>query len=89
MTDRAPAADDLRCIDFVDEMTAYLDGELDDQERGRIERHLAGCAGCRAAVDQFQTTIQLAGRLSAADVATLDQVIRDRLMATLRIPRRR
>jgi hypothetical protein len=31
----------------------------------------------------------VAGRLSPADVASLDPLIRDRLMATLRIPRRR
>jgi anti-sigma factor RsiW len=89
MSDRAPAEDDLRCIDFVRVMTAYLDGQADDAQRARIERHLEGCVGCQAALDQFQTVIRLAGRLSAADVARIDPLIRDRLMATLRTPRRR
>jgi anti-sigma factor (TIGR02949 family) len=89
LTERASAADEMRCIDLVDEISAYLDGELDDVERSRIERHLEGCPGCQAAIDQFQTVIRLGGRLSAADVATIDPLIRDRLMGTLRVPRRR
>ena len=89
MTPRLPPDDDVRCIDFVRVVSAYVDGELDDAERSRIERHLEGCEGCRAAVDQFETVIRLAGRLSPADVADLDPLIRDRLMTTLRIPRRR
>ena len=89
MTEQTPAADDLRCIDVVRVVNAYVDGEIDTAERARIERHLEGCQGCQAAIDQFQTVIRLAGRLTPADVASLDPLIRDRLMTTLRIPRRR
>ena len=89
MTDRIEAGDDLRCIDFMRVVSAFVDGELDDAERSRIERHLKGCDGCQAAVDQFRTVMRLAGRLSPADVAGLDPLIRDRLMTTLQIPRRR
>jgi predicted anti-sigma-YlaC factor YlaD len=81
--------DDLQCIEFVDLVTAYLDGQVDEHQRGRIDEHLQGCQGCRAALGQFQTVIRLAGRLSAADVADVDPLVRDRLMATLRAPRRR
>ena len=89
MNDQARTDDELRCIDFVDEISAYIDGDVADVERTRIERHLEGCPGCRAAVDQFQTIKRMAGRISPADVASIDPLIRDRLMATLRIPRRR
>ncbi len=89
MSDRASSEDELRCVEFVHEVSAYLDGEVDDAERPRIERHLEGCRGCQAAIDQFQTVIRLAGRLSPADVAGIDPLIRDRLLATLRVPRRR
>jgi anti-sigma factor RsiW len=88
VSDRASAADELRCVDLVDEISAYLDGELDEVERARIERHLEGCPGCQAAIDQFQTVIRLGSRLSAADVAKIDPLIRDRLIGTLRLPRR-
>jgi anti-sigma factor RsiW len=89
MSHQPPDEDDLVCVDLVRVISAYLDGEVDDAKRARIERHLQGCEGCQATVEQFQTVIRLAGRLSAADVARIDPLIRDRLMATLRIPRRR
>jgi hypothetical protein len=54
-----------------------------------MEHHLEGCAGCRAALGQIRTVIRLTGRLTAADVASIDPLIRDRLMSTLRVPRRR
>jgi anti-sigma factor RsiW len=70
-------------------VTEYLDGELDDSQRARIERHLEVCDGCRAALDQFQTVIRLVGRITPADVARIDALTRDRLMATLHAARRR
>ncbi|HEV2907048.1 MAG TPA: zf-HC2 domain-containing protein [Actinomycetota bacterium] len=81
--------DDLTCIDLVNRVTEYLDGELDESHRARIERHLEVCDGCRAALDQFQTVIHLVGRLTPSDVARIDALTRDRLMATLGAARRR
>jgi anti-sigma factor RsiW len=86
---RGSSPDELACIDLVNRVTEYLDGKLDERQRERIERHLEVCDGCRAALDQFQTVIRLAGRLTAADVARIDALTRDRLMATLRVMRRR
>ena len=89
MTYRLPATDEeLRCIEFADLVTAYLEGTLDEAQRNRIDAHLAGCQGCRAAVEQYRTLKAVAGRLTAADVADLDPFIRDRLLSTLRIPRK-
>ena len=81
--------DDLACIDPVKKVTEYLDGELDESQRARIERYLEVCDGCRAALDHFQTVIHLVGRLTPTDVARIDALTRDRLMATLRAARRR
>jgi predicted anti-sigma-YlaC factor YlaD len=89
MNDSRWRTDDPRCIEFVSLVTAYLDGEVDQEQRRRIDNHLDGCQGCRAALHQFRTVIRLAGRLTAADVAEVDPLIRDRLTATLRAPRRR
>jgi anti-sigma factor (TIGR02949 family) len=84
-----PDPDDLQCKELADSLTEYLDGELDEGRRRDIERHLEGCPGCRVALDQFQTVIRLTGRLTAADVARIDALARERLMATLRVTRRR
>jgi anti-sigma factor RsiW len=89
MSDSGLAADDLQCIEFVSVVTEYLDGEASEDDRRRIDKHLEHCRGCQAALAQFQAVISLAGRLTAADVTSIDPLIRDRLMTTLRIPRRR
>ncbi len=86
---REPSPDDLACIELADTLTEYLDGEVNQGQRARIERHIEGCEGCRAALDQFQTVVRLTGRLSEADVARIDALVRDRLMAALRAMRRR
>jgi anti-sigma factor RsiW len=74
---------------LVNKVTEYLDGKLDEGQREHIEQHLGVCDGCRAALDQFQSVIRLVGRLAPADVARIDALTRDRLMATLRVMRRR
>ena len=84
-----PSPDDLQCVQLVDTLTDYLDGEVNEGQRRRVEQHLATCEGCRAALDQFQTVIGLAGRLTSADVAHIDALVRDRLIATLGVVRRR
>ena len=89
MTDPSQPERDLRCVELVDCLTAYLDGAVDEAQQRRIDTHLAGCAGCSAALDQFRTAISLSGRLTAADVASLEPLLRDRLEATLRLPRRK
>jgi anti-sigma factor RsiW len=89
VSDRPRADEDLRCIELAETMTAYLDGAVDDEHRGRIDSHLAGCAGCSAALDQFRTVIDLSGQLTAADVAGVDPLLRDQLLTTLRNPRRK
>ena len=89
MSDSRSAADEMRCVEFVELITDYLEGNVSEEQRNRMEHHLEGCAGCRAAVEQIRTVIRLTGRLTAADVARVDPLIRDRLVSTLRIPRRR
>jgi anti-sigma factor RsiW len=79
---------DKRCVDLVELLTAYLDDALPAEERRRFDQHLEHCAGCRAALGQWRTVIDLAGRLSVEDVASVDPYVRERLMGILRTPRR-
>jgi anti-sigma factor RsiW len=85
---REPSPDDLACVELVDGLTEYLDGEVNEGQRATIERHLEGCEGCRSALDQFRTVIRLAGRLTDEDVARIDALARDRLVTALRVMRR-
>lgn len=45
-----------------DDLTALLDGALAPDRRAEVERHLAGCAGCRAERDRLAAAL---GALSA------------------------
>jgi anti-sigma factor RsiW len=38
----------MRCSQAKKNLTALLDGELDEKSRARIEEHLAGCGACRS-----------------------------------------
>ncbi|MGH2525851.1 MAG: anti-sigma factor family protein [Actinomycetota bacterium] len=89
MSDSRSRQDEMRCVEFVDLISDYLQGDVSDEQLVRMEHHLEGCAGCRAALEQIKTVIRVTGRLTAADVASIDPLIRDRLLSTLRIPRRR
>jgi anti-sigma factor RsiW len=88
MTDEQTGAEQ-RCIELVELLTAYLDDALPEPARAGFDAHLAGCPGCRAALAQWRTVVDLVGRLRPEDVASLDAYTRDRLLATLTTPRRR
>ena len=79
----------LRCAEFVELVTAYLDNTLPDDVATAADEHLAGCTGCRATLAQWRTVIDLAGRLTEADVARSDPLATNRLMTTFRRLRRR
>ena len=51
----------MRCRDVNSRLNRYLDGELSDQERRAIERHVGTCAACHEALE----------RLHGADAAVL------------------
>ena len=80
---------DMACKDFVELITAYLDGALPDHARTRVDQHLDTCDGCQNVLAQWRTIIALAGRLTEADVDNTDEITRDRLVSMLRELRRR
>jgi anti-sigma factor RsiW len=80
---------ELRCFELIELLTAYLDGALTDDVRTQVDDHLRDCEGCRAALAQWRTVAELAGKLTPAEVADLDPYVRNRLLMTLREPRRR
>ena len=54
----------MNCKELVELVTDYLEGKLPLTEQQQFEAHLSGCVGCRNYLDQMQTTIRLAGRLT-------------------------
>ena len=45
---------DLRCIEFVELVTDWAEGALDDLTVARFEEHLAFCTGCGQYVVQLR-----------------------------------
>jgi hypothetical protein len=59
VTDEQNAAETaLRCISFVELITAYLDDTLPHDVRRRVDEHLRLCEGSRAALSQSRTSIR-------------------------------
>ena len=74
----------LSCKELVELVTDYVEGVLSEDDRLRVEQHLAGCDGCEEYMEQFLTTITLTGRLTVTDVETVRPEVRESLMAAFR-----
>jgi anti-sigma factor RsiW len=55
---------ELTCKELVELVTDYLEGALPRSARRRFERHIAGCDGCTAYLEQMRQVIQALGRLT-------------------------
>jgi predicted anti-sigma-YlaC factor YlaD len=47
------------CSKISEQLTSYLDGELGDKERARLELHLESCQSCREEYDSLRQTVSL------------------------------
>jgi anti-sigma factor RsiW len=71
----------LTCAELVELVTDYFEGSLSRRDRKRFDRHIAGCDGCTAYLEQFRETIRLTGSLREEE---LDPVARDALLVEFR-----
>lgn len=71
----------LSCAEFVELVTAYLEGALDRETEARFAEHAAECTGCERYLAQIRETIRLAGRITPE---TLSPRARDELLAAFR-----
>jgi anti-sigma factor RsiW len=72
---------ELVCAEFVELVTAFLDGALDPATEARVVDHLAGCDGCERYLDQVRQTVRATGTLTGDE---LPADVRDRLLAAFR-----
>lgn len=59
---------DRRHRAFREDLSAYLDGQLSAQEKGRLEDHLSDCAACRRELDELRAVVDAVKSLPAAPV---------------------
>ena len=55
------------CQQWVELVTAYLDGALPRRVTKAIDRHLADCQHCREYLEQMRLTIRITGELRVGD----------------------
>lgn len=66
----------------VDRLAAYAEAQLEPRERTSVERHLAGCARCRATLDEVRRGLGLMRELEAEAMPADDaEAMRARLLA--------
>ena len=53
----------MDCDEFVELVTAYLDGALSPDDEQRVLEHLDLCDGCSTYLDQIRTTIAAVRKL--------------------------
>jgi anti-sigma factor RsiW len=53
----------IPCVEIVELVSDYLDGELDAQMRRRVEEHLTLCPACQVYVEQVRDTVRKLKRL--------------------------
>jgi anti-sigma factor RsiW len=58
-------------------MSDYVDGVLPDQERIRLEEHLAGCPHCSEYLAQIRDVVAAAGQVAPEDLPpeALDELV--------------
>jgi predicted anti-sigma-YlaC factor YlaD len=49
----------VKCSDFLQELTNYLDGVMDDQTKTELEGHLSWCHNCYVVCDTTKKTIEI------------------------------
>jgi anti-sigma factor RsiW len=72
---------ELRCQEFVELVTDYLEDALPRRERKRMEAHLGDCHGCSAYLEQMRVTISTLGELPPEPT---DPHTREALLAAFR-----
>ena len=71
----------MNCDEFVELVTAYLDGSLDAATERRFVEHLAECDGCDRYLEQIRHAVHTLATLPAQ---SLPGQARDRLLAAFR-----
>ncbi|CAN5893524.1 hypothetical protein BH11MYX3_BH11MYX3_11970 [soil metagenome] len=72
------------CPELAQELTAYVDAEIDQATCVKIENHLTTCSRCAGACDALKRTVSLCRRLPGDAVpAPVRKAVRDAILATI------
>jgi len=74
------------CRQFVEDVTAYLEGALPEDVTRAVEEHLADCPHCREYLEQMRRTISMTRAVGEHDVDAMPAELRDRLRRAFEKP---
>ena len=70
----------MNCTSVADNLSAYLDGELEPELLAQVQEHLNDCQACRAELETLRTTTGLVGSLPMVKApASLLEGVQDHL----------
>jgi len=79
----------LRCADIRENLSAFLDDELDTQKRKQMELHISKCADCRMEAERLREMIGIIGGTERPRIpAQLWEGTRRRIEAASQLPAR-
>jgi outer membrane lipoprotein-sorting protein len=71
----------MNCQECQDELTAYLEGLLDEPRQSQIDLHVAECVACQAELQAVrELTVRLARHGLAAPAISLETAVMDRIL---------
>jgi anti-sigma factor RsiW len=73
----------IRCIEVLELLSDYLDGEVSQEHRERIEAHLRGCDQCERFGGQMSSIVKSL-RVTLRDPDPLDEGVSRRLQDRLK-----
>jgi anti-sigma factor RsiW len=78
------------CLELLEQLSAYLDGELTADERRRIEEHICGCPPCVEFIESLRRTVDLCHGLELdAPPPSVPSELKQRLLAAYQKARER
>ncbi|HTT71645.1 MAG TPA: sigma-70 family RNA polymerase sigma factor [Anaeromyxobacteraceae bacterium] len=75
----AGARPDGSCPDVVDLFSRHLEGEISGEVCASLEKHLEGCAACRARCDSLRASLSLCSRSGEQVPPRVEQAVREAL----------
>lgn len=70
----------MKCKDVIQQLSGYLDGDLDEKLVAEVHRHMEHCDDCRLVIDTTRKTISL---FCNSEPAELPNDVHDRLHQAL------
>ncbi len=75
---------EVRCVEFVDDVTEWMEGGLTDDERLLLEEHLSICPNCTRYLDQLRGALAILHDADQAVGESPPAAARDALLAAFR-----